>query len=201
MGEGRGAPTHCGEELRRVIAKRRLKRRRMTLAALVGCAAVPVAASAIWKPSALLVWNASPSAPVGLYRVDSASEVHRGDMVVAWTPGPARLLAARRRYLPANVPLVKRVAAVGGDRVCAAGNSVSINDRRVAMRQRLDAAGRAMPWWSGCRDLSDGEYLLLMDSPTSFDGRYFGITRKADLVGRAALIWAKPAKASRDSDA
>lgn len=188
------AGVHVGEELRRLIAKRRLRRRRLGLAALVACATVPVAASAIWKPPTLLVWNASASAPIGLYRLRAAKEIRRGDMVVAWTPGPARSLAAGRHYLPANVPLVKRVAAVAGDRVCAAGNTVSINGRRAAVRQNRDAAGRALPWWSGCRDLVAGEYFLLMDSPSSFDGRYFGVTGKADLVGRAVLLWARPAK-------
>jgi type IV secretory pathway protease TraF len=28
-----------------------------------------------------------------------------------------------------------------------------------------------------------------MDAPGSFDGRYFGISTRADLVGRARLIW------------
>ena len=197
MAEGPDVPgMDVGEELRRLIARRRLRRRRLGLAALVACVTAPVAASAIWKPPTLLVWNASASAPIGLYRLSAAKEVRRGDMVVAWTPGPARSLAAGRHYLPANVPLVKRVAAAAGDRVCAAGNAVSINARRAAVRQNRDAAGRALPWWSGCRDLLAGEYFLLMDSPASFDGRYFGVTGKADVLGRAVLLWAKPAEGS-----
>ena len=198
MSDRRGLFMDYGEELRRIVAQRRRRRRRLSLAALVGCAAVPLVASAIWKPPTLFVWNGSASAPIGLYRLNSGKKVRRDDMVVAWTPGPARSLAARRRYLPANVPLVKRVAGLSGDRVCAFSQAVSINGRWVATRQRLDAAGRAMPWWNGCRDLGPGEYFLLMDSPASFDGRYFGITREADLVGRAVLIWAKPARGSSD---
>ena len=46
----------------------------------------------------VLVWNASASAPVGFYRVQAGGPIDRGDMVVAWTPEPARSLAARRRY-------------------------------------------------------------------------------------------------------
>ena len=198
MPEHLGQPTHCGEELRRIIAGRHQRRRRLCLAALAGCASVPLVASAIWEPPTLLVWNASASAPIGLYRLDAGKDVRRGDMVVAWTPRAARSLAARRRYLPANVPLVKRVAAVAGDRVCATGNSVSINGRPAAVRQSLDPAGRAMPWWSGCRDLRAGEYLLLMNNPASFDGRYFGVTRGSDLLGRAELLWAKRAKGAND---
>lgn len=186
------------ELLRRIIARRRRRRNRMALAGLMACAAVPLATSALWNPPTLLLWNASASAPIGLYRVHAGDPVRRGDMVVAWTPEPARSLAARRRYLPANVPLVKGVAASAGDRICAAGRRVSINGVRIAIRQKADAAGRPLPWWSGCRRLDRGEYLLLMDRADSFDGRYFGLTLGQDLVGRAVLLWAKPARGSKN---
>ena len=189
---------HWGEELRRIIAARRRRRSRLAIAALIGCAAVPLAASALWKPPTLLVWNASASAPIGLYRLRADALVRRGDMVIAWTPEPARSLAARRHYLPANVPLVKRVAAAAGDRICASGSAISINGRRVARRLRSDSAARPMPWWNGCRRLRVGEYFLLMDHPQSFDGRYFGVTRSSNVVGRAQLLWAKPTKGSSD---
>lgn len=193
MPERRHPPVgHVGEELRRIIATRRRWRLRPAIAAAIGFAAVPLAASALWKPPILLVWNASASAPIGLYRVRPRQPARRGDMVVAWTPEPARSLAARRHYLPANVPLVKRVAAVAGDRVCAAGSMVSLDGNRTAMRQGRDGAGRAMPSWSGCRRLRRGEYFLLMDSSLSFDGRYFGMTRRGEILGRAELLWAKP---------
>jgi conjugative transfer signal peptidase TraF len=139
----------------------------------------------------LFVWNASASAPVGLYRIYPHSTVARGDMVVAWAPAAARKLAAQRDYLPADVPLVKRVAAVAGDRVCAAGRSILINGRNMPDRRKRDAAGRPMPWWKGCHKLVRGAHFLLADSPASFDGRYFGITREQELIGRAVLIWAR----------
>lgn len=189
---------HWGEELRRIIAARRQRRGRIAIAVLIGCTAAPLVASALWKAPVLLVWNASASAPMGLYRVRAGGPIRRGDMVVARIPGPARSLAARRRYLPANVPLVKRVAAGGGDRVCAVGSRISINGRRVAVRKKRDLVGRPMPWWKGCRRLGGGEYFLLMDSPLSFDGRYFGVTRRGDVLGRAEFLWAKPGKGSND---
>lgn len=199
MADGRSprAPD-VGEELRRIVAGRRASRRRRRIAALIACTAVPLVASIYWKPPVLLVWNASASAPVGLYRLHAGEPVRRGDVAVAWTPEPSRTLAARRHYLPANVPLVKRVAAVAGDRVCAADTGISINGRRVASRRREDTAGRPMPWWTGCRRLSGGEYFLLMDSELSFDGRYFGATSGKDVLGRAELLWAQPSKGSKD---
>lgn len=189
MPDRRDPATHVGEELRRIIAARRLRRRRLAIAALVACTAAPLAASTLWKTPVLLVWNASASAPIGLYRVHGSAPIRRGDMVVAWTPERARSLAATRHYLPANVPLVKRVAAVAGDRICADGRSISINGRRASARRRFDPAGRQMPRWTGCRRLNSGEYLLLTDSPLSFDGRYFGVTVSKDIVGRAELLW------------
>lgn len=199
MAEGRDVSgTDVADQLRRIIARRRQRRRRLALAGLIGCAIVPLAASIFWNPPMLLVWNASASAPIGLYRVHDDGPVRRGDMVVAWIPEPARSLAASRHYLPANVPLVKRVAAVAGDRICAAGSNVSINGRQVATRQKSDAAGRPMPWWNDCRRLDQGKYLLLMDRAGSFDGRYFGVTQRKELIGRAVLLWSKPARGSND---
>lgn len=142
------------------------------------------------EPRPLLVWNASASAPVGLYAVGEAAPLARGDMVIARVPVEYRMFAARRHYLPANVPLVKRVAAAAGDEVCAAGARVMVNGRLVVRRLDRDGAGRPMPWWSGCAELRSGEYFLLMtDSPASFDGRYFGVSDAGDIVGKARLIW------------
>src|SRR3546814_13989194 len=93
-------------------------------------------------------------------------------MVIARVPIAFRMLAARRHYLPANVPLVKRVAATVGDEVCAVGARVTVNGRLAAKRQTRDGAGRPMPWWSGRAELGLGEYFLLMaDSPASFEDR------------------------------
>lgn len=158
----------------------------------IGCGglATALAATLLVEPRPRLVWNASASAPVGLYAVRGAAPLARGDMVIARVPVEFRMLAARRHYLPANVPLVKRVAAAADDEVCAAGARVTVNGRLVARRLDRDGSDRPMPWWSGCAELRPGEYFLLMtDSAASFDGRYFGVTEAGDIVGKARLIW------------
>ena len=166
-------------------------RRRVRCGIALGALAAAVAATIVLPPRPLLVWNASASAPTGLYRVGGA-DVAAGDMVIAWPPAAARDFAARRRYLPANVPLVKRVAAEPGDRVCALGQEVFVNGRWVAERLVRDAVGRPMPWWSGCVTLRSGAtFLLMADSAASFDGRYFGPTERNDIVGKATLLWAR----------
>jgi conjugative transfer signal peptidase TraF len=137
----------------------------------------------------LLVWNSSPSSPVGLYEV-TPPELRVGDMAIAWLPDAARRLADSRHYLPASVPLVKQVAAVRGERVCAAGATILINGRRAAIRKARDPSGRRLPWWSGCKVLRGGElFLLSANVPAAFDGRYFGITAPGDVIGKARLLW------------
>ncbi len=158
-------------------------------------AALPIAALAatlVRPPSPLLVWNASASSPIGLYRIGSTRDIEPGDMILAWPPDEARVLGAERHYLPADVPLVKQVSAAAGDTVCAFGEAIFVNGRRTAVRRRADPEGRAMPWWSGCERLRAGDLLLLSpDVPLAFDGRYFGISRSEQIVGRARLLWSR----------
>jgi conjugative transfer signal peptidase TraF len=154
-------------------------------------AVLATSASLLWPPRPLLLWNASASSPVGLYSVDWRSSLSVGDMVVAWPPPDARRLAAARHYLPASVPLVKRIAAASGARICARGARIYIDGRMAALRRSHDPEGRRLPWWSGCRLLKGGDLLLLSPhSPAAFDGRYFGPTREREVIGRARLLWA-----------
>jgi len=175
-----------GDALRAAKRRRRMLRRRIAAVA-IGCAIL--LGSAAVPPAPRLVWNASASAPVGLYAVSPGALVEPGDMVIAHVPAAFRRLAATRRYLPMNVPLVKRVAAAPGDEVCALGQEIFVNGRWAAARRTADGVGRKMPAWSGCVRLRSRQLFLLMDTPASFDGRYFGVTKGTDIVGKARLIW------------
>ena len=177
-----------GDALRAAKARRHRLGRRI---ALVGAGVSFVLLSALLPPVPRLVWNASASAPIGLYAVTPGAWVEPGDMVVARVPLRYRQLAASRRYLPMNVPLVKRVAAYAGDEVCAFGQEIYVNGRWLAERRVADAKGRPMPMWKGCVILRGRQLLLLMDNPASFDGRYFGPTEAADVVGKARLLWGR----------
>ncbi len=146
----------------------------------------------MWAPRPRLLWNTSESSPIGLYRVAQAAELTVGAMVIAWPPVHARRLGAVRQYLPGNVPLVKRVAAATGDRVCAVQDRIFVNSRLVARRRRADHLGRRLPWWTGCETVATGDVFLLMEGRgNSFDGRYFGVTRRDQIVGRATMLWAR----------
>jgi len=140
----------------------------------------------------LLLWNLSASAPEGLYQVVSAQPLRVGDIVISRVPGRYRALASARRYIAAGVPLVKRIAAGPGDQICALGDTLFLNGVRLVERRRTDGAGRSMPAWQGCVRLGADDYFLLMASkPLSFDGRYFGITGRHDIIGKARLLWAR----------
>ncbi|WP_129793891.1 S26 family signal peptidase [Sphingosinicella sp. CPCC 101087] len=191
MPEHRALPLfRWGEELRRHRRVRRMTRLRMLAAAAGAAAATASLGTIVWPPGTLLLWNASASSPLGLYVIGPTAGVAAGDMVAAWPPDAARRLGAERHYLPANVPLVKRVAATAGDRVCAAGEAVFVNGRLETMRPAHDRSGRPMPWWTGCATIPEGGLFLLAPSVAeAFDGRYFGITRREHVLGRATLIW------------
>lgn len=172
-------------------ARRTRRRRLLRRAALVALGAAIVLASAVSPPAPRLVWNLSASAPTGLYAVTPGSLAEPGDMVIARVPAAHRRLAATRRYLPMNVPLVKRVAAAAGDEVCALGERIFVNGVWIAGRRMADGAGRPMPMWSGCVRLRGRQLFLLMDARGSFDGRYFGVSEGADIIGKARLLWAR----------
>jgi conjugative transfer signal peptidase TraF len=185
--DGRDLPLmRWGEELRQRKATRR---QRVVRSIATGTLCTLVGVSAMVRPSPHLVWNASKSAPVGLYHVVPIHVLQRGDMVVARLAPAAARLAASRGYLPIGVPVVKRVAGVPGDRICAGRLLVSINGRPAAARLAADSRGRRLPVWHGCVTLDARHYLLLNESLRSFDGRYFGPTDASAIVGLASPIW------------
>lgn len=188
MADARNLPLFAwGEALRRDRARRRLLRRR---AALIAAGIAALNLTLVFPPAPRLLWNHSASAPIGLYLVSPGAPLVPGDMVVAWPPRPARALAASRHYLPAGVPLVKRVVGGAGDTVCARGDTVMLDGTVIARRLAADPSGRPLPHWEGCMRLRQGSYFLLMTlRPDSFDGRYFGATQERDIIGKARPLW------------
>jgi conjugative transfer signal peptidase TraF len=158
-------------------------------ASLVGLGIGVLLGTIAHPPKVRLLWNASASAPVGLYLITPATSLEVGDMVAVRTPAGVRKLAAMRGYLPSGVPLVKRIAATRGSRVCAMRTRIIVNGLTLAHRRKRDAEGRLMPWWNGCRRLRTGQFLLLNRPAGSFDSRYFGPVGKEAILGKAVLLW------------
>lgn len=167
-----------------------MAKRTVAVMAMLGIAAL--GSTEIAHPRPRLVWNATASAPVGLYRVEPAVALRRGDFALAWSPDAARQLAAARDYLPADVPLVKRVAALAGDTVCREQARVTINEITVATALRADSRGRSLPRWNGCRTLRPDQVFLLMPGvQDSFDGRYFGPIATSAIIGKLVPLWTR----------
>ena len=139
---------------------------------------------------AQIVYNPSDSVPRGWYSIGPEDLLHVGDIVLARLPAQVEALAAQRGYLPAGIPLLKRIGAVAPQRVCIDGTSVRIDDVAVAVVMRADGHGRPLSAWQQCRRLAHGElFLLSSTNRASFDSRYFGPIRVSEVIGSAQPLW------------
>ena len=158
------------------------------LSTLAASTAVAISGPNLASPA--LIWNASASVPVGLYRVQSDPQPKVGDIVVVRPPGDLVWFLADGGYLPRGVPLLKRVAALGGQRVCRIGFAVSVDGAPLGDAMARDHRGRPLPTWQGCRVLTGAQvFLFNPDHPDSLDGRYFGPLDRSTIVGRAESVW------------
>jgi len=157
-------------------------------ASVISIALLLIAIAVAFPPK--LVWNASESAPMGLYLIRNRQPV-LGEFALVTPSKPVANFIAARGYLPGDTPLLKRVAALPGDEICRENMAVFVNGLHVADAQETDSLGRDMPQWSGCFTLNCSETFLLNGHPKSLDGRYFGATHVNDVIGVAAPVIVK----------
>lgn len=173
-------------------------RARIVLAGLAACGLAALAWASFVHPLPRLIYNPSDSVAVGWYRVDPLR--HRpgslprplsvDSIVLTTLPPDAAALAAQRGYLPARVPLLKRVGAIAPQHVCVFDALVWIDGVPVAAVRPADRLGRPLPSWPQCRQLRPGElFLLSSTNPASFDSRYFGPVSTSAVIGVARPIW------------
>ncbi|MBB3880245.1 S26 family signal peptidase [Sphingomonas pseudosanguinis] len=137
-----------------------------------------------------LLWNASASAPVGLYIIDSDGPFEVTDLVAVDAPEPLAAFLAERGYLPKGVPLLKHILGTAGQTVCRANLTITVDGAEMGEARERDRAGRDLPVWQGCRRIPTGEvFLMNWQVPDSLDGRYFGLTSTKQIIGRAAPLW------------
>ena len=67
-------------------------------------AAMFAAGSCFVRPAPMLLWNATPSAPIGLYAVRAAAPLQVGELVVVRPPPKLARWLADRRYLATGDP-------------------------------------------------------------------------------------------------
>jgi len=146
--------------------------------------------AAIIRHRPVLIWNASASAPIGLYSVAPPETLQVADLVVAMPPPAVAAFLDMRSYLPIGVPLLKRVFALSGQTVCRCGFDIVAYGAASGRARERDPAGRLMPVWHGCRRIGDDEvFLMNWDVPDSVDSRYFGPLPRNSIVGRALPVW------------
>jgi conjugative transfer signal peptidase TraF len=167
---------------------------RATLVAMV--IAVALVTSTIGPtPAPRLVWNASASVPIGLYRVQPADQLIVTSLVIALPPEPLATLLAEADYLPRGVPLIKRVLALPRQTVCRKGLLITVDGIEMGAARERDRRGRPLTSWQGCRLVAHGEvFLMNWDEPASLDGRYFGPIPMTAIIGRAEPLWTFEAK-------
>ncbi|GBQ40414.1 conjugal transfer protein precursor [Komagataeibacter europaeus LMG 18890] len=156
-----------------------------------------VGTSVAIHPAPRLIWNATASIPVGLYRLQSVRILHVGDLIAIRPPTDIATMLAHGGYLPLGVPLLKPVAALPGQRVCRTGAAVTVDGKVLGDALARDHRGRSLPVWQGCRHVLPGQIFVMNPAvPTSLDGRYFGVLPVDTVLGRAQPLWLAPSPIS-----
>jgi conjugative transfer signal peptidase TraF len=128
--------------------------------------------------------NVSGSLPYGLYRLAPVPQpLPRGTVVLL--PVPATVQHVWSRW----IPLLKPVAAVVGDTVCATEERLWINDENYGPVLRT-AYGRHLPHMpEGCFVVQEGEVFLASPVMHSLDSRYFSFVRISALTAQALPVF------------
>ncbi|MBX4952709.1 S26 family signal peptidase [Rhizobium binae] len=143
-----------------------------------------------FHPQKKFIWNASASAPIGLYRIEPVEQLDVTDLAVVMPSDALASFLEQRGYLPKGVPLLKRVLAVSGTEVCRHDKAISAYDIVYGEALDRDSRGRPLPVWEGCITIEKGQaFFMNWDVPESLDGRYFGALPLSSVVGRAVPLW------------
>ncbi|MER9868483.1 S26 family signal peptidase [Mesorhizobium sp. M0136] len=164
--------------------------RRSTIILAMALASAGVFLPALTAPAPRFIWNASPSVPIGFYRIDGGGKFSAGDLVAVRPPEPLAEFLAERAYLPKGVLLLKRILAVSGQTVCRIKLAISVDGRDVGAALERDRAGRDLPSWQGCHSVPAASvFLMNRQVRDSLDGRYFGLVSTDQIIGRAVPLW------------
>ena len=163
---------------------------RRHILAVASLAAASLIAPAVADLPTRLIWNATASAPIGFYTIETADTLDVPELVALMPPEPLERFMVERGYIGRGVPLLKRVLGLPGQRVCRSGATITVDNVEMGDALERDRMGRDLPVWQGCRIIRDGE-LFLMNGQVrdSLDGRYFGPVPASSIIGRALPFW------------
>ncbi|WP_114391297.1 S26 family signal peptidase [Notoacmeibacter marinus] len=164
-----------------------MKRRALLL---VGATAIgAIAASAFVDFPTRIIWNASPSAPIGFYQVQAVDRLDEPGLVAVDPPARLERFVTERGYLPPNIPLLKRVVGLPGQTVCRIGQTITVDGVAIGEALDHDSIGRPMPVWQGCQRIAAGEvFFMNWTVENSLDGRYFGPIPATSIIGSAVPL-------------
>ena len=153
-------------------------------------AATAVLSSIAARPVPRLLWNASESVPIGLYRLQPTHRLFVTELVAIEPPEPFATFLSDGRFLPRGILMLKRVLALPGQIVCREELRITVDKTEMGVARERDSRGRTLPAWQGCHAVADGEvFLMNWQSADSLDGRYFGALPASAIVGRAEPLW------------
>jgi conjugative transfer signal peptidase TraF len=160
------------------------------VAAAVGAASIAMCvAQAANLSGRILLHNASPSEPEGLY-VRSFAPPAVGRLVTFMAPRAASAYVDRHLTYLRHTPILKALAAGPGSFVCTANRRLVIDGRILAPVAATDRHGGALPHWNGCRRLRGREWFAYSDRiPNSFDSRYYGPIRADQIIAVYRPLW------------
>lgn len=163
---------------------------RLSYAVITTAAVSLIGVASIASFAPRLIWNASASTPVGFYTIGDMGDLDVTDLVAVDAPEPLATFLSDGGYLPRGVPLLKRVAAVPGQRVCRTGLAITVDGVPMGDALDRDRRGRPLPVWQGCRLVANDElFLMNWQVRDSLDGRYFGPLPATAVIGRATPLY------------
>ncbi|UDF04731.1 S26 family signal peptidase [Asticcacaulis sp. AND118] len=145
-----------------------------------------------------LLWNATASAPIGLYAVGPVDKLEVGDLVVVRPDEALEDFMVERGYIGRGVPLLKHIAALSGQQVCRIGRDIMVDGRFAAAALDRDSRGRELPVWQGCQQIAPNAVFLLNPAARdSLDSRYFGPLSVTDVLGKTQPLYTDPTGTGR----
>jgi len=92
----------------------------------------------------LLIYNATNSLPIGLYLVDKEEIYEIDDIILIKPEKQVKKLIENRNLLPKDGYLMKPIAALSGDFVCAKKNQLWINNMHFGSIKKTDKNGQLL---------------------------------------------------------
>ena len=153
----------------------------------------------VWNAGATYRLNTTPSMPIGLWavsrRAPEPERLVRGAVVAICLPMSVGIPARLRGYVSGGecpgrtTPMLKTIAAIGGDTVRVSPNGMSVNGVLLPHSRALSRDGKGRPLSS----IAPGTYMVprtviwlyAAHDPRSFDSRYYGGLPARDVMGHA----------------